>query len=62
MQFDINPEWPTMNVYSHAGGELVPVKVVPNDMQPANRYLVADDRDFFAVYRRTRGPVTVPFK
>jgi hypothetical protein len=61
MQFDINPEWPTMNIYAHRGGGLVPIKVVPNDMQPATRYLVPDDRDFFAVYRRVPGPVSVPF-
>jgi len=30
-------------------------------MQPATRYLVPDDRDFFAVYIRQPGPVTVPF-
>jgi Phosphodiester glycosidase len=61
MQFDINPEWPTLITYTHHHG-LVPTKVVPNDMQPATRYLVPDDRDFFAVYRRLSGAVTVPFK
>jgi hypothetical protein len=61
MQFDINPEWPTLITYFHYHG-LVPVKVVPNGQQPSTRYLVPDDRDFFAVYRRLRGPVTVPFK
>ena len=61
MQFDINPEWPSLITYSHHGG-LVSTKVVPNDQQPATRYLVPDDRDFFAVYRRLPGPVTVPFK
>jgi hypothetical protein len=61
MQFDINPEWPTLITYSHHHG-LVPNEVVPNVMQPATRYLVPDDRDFFAVYRRLPGPVTVPFK
>jgi hypothetical protein len=61
MQFDINPEWPTLITYRHLDG-LVPVKVVPNVMQPATRYLVPDDRDFFAVYRRLTGPITVPFK
>jgi hypothetical protein len=60
MQFDINPEWPTLITYAHRGG-LDPVKVVPNVMQPSTRYLVPDDRDFFAVYRRLRGPVRVPF-
>jgi Phosphodiester glycosidase len=61
MQFDINPEWPTLITYTHHHG-LVPTKVVPNVMQPATRYLVPDDRDFVAVYRRLSGPVTVPFK
>jgi hypothetical protein len=40
----------------------VPDKIVPNVQQPATRYLVPDDRDFFAVYRRLPGAVTVPFK
>jgi hypothetical protein len=61
MQLDINPEWPTLITYDHHGG-LVPTKVVPNVQQPATRYLVPDDRDFFSVYRRVPGPVTVPFK
>jgi len=61
MQFDINPEWPTLITYTHRHG-LDPAKVVPNVMQPATRYLVPDDRDFFAVYRRVPGPVTVPLR
>ena len=61
MQFDINPEWPTLITYSHRDG-LGLVKVLPNYQQPANRYLVPDDRDFFAVYERQVGPITVPFK
>jgi hypothetical protein len=61
MQFDINPEWPSLITYNHDHG-LVPAKVVPNVMQPATRYLVPDDRDFFAVYRRLPGLVTVPFR
>ena len=61
MQFDINPEWPTLITYRHHGG-LIPSKVVPNDQQPATRYLVPDDRDFVAVYRRLPGPISVPFK
>jgi hypothetical protein len=61
MQFDINPEWPTLITYRHHHG-LEPNKVVPNLQQPATRYLVADDRDFFTVYQRLPGPVTVPFK
>jgi hypothetical protein len=61
MQLDINPEWPTLITYSHHGG-LDPVRVVPNYQQAPTRYLVPDDRDFFAVYRRLPGPVSVPFK
>jgi len=61
MQLDINPEWPSLITYSHHGG-LGPTKIVPNPMQPTTRYLVPDDRDFFAVYRRLPGPITVPFK
>jgi Phosphodiester glycosidase len=61
MQLDINPEWPTLITYTHHGG-LDPVRVVPNYQQPPTRYLVPDDRDFFAVYRRLPGSVTVPFR
>jgi Phosphodiester glycosidase len=61
MELDINPEWPTLITYRHHGG-LLPTKVVPNYQQPSTRYLVPDDRDFFAVYRRVPGPVTVPLK
>jgi Phosphodiester glycosidase len=61
MQFDINPEWPSLIIYRHHHG-LDPSKIVPNDMQSAARYLVPDDRDFFAVYRRLPGPIVVPFK
>jgi hypothetical protein len=62
MQFDINPEWPSLITYQHEH-RLVPRKVVPNTMQAPTRYLVPDDRDFFAVYRRVPGqPVSVPFR
>jgi hypothetical protein len=30
--------------------------------QSAARYLVPDDRDFFAVYRPLPGPITVPLR
>jgi hypothetical protein len=61
MELDINPEWPTLIVYRHHRG-LIPTRVVPNYQQPPTRYLVPDDRDFFAVYRRLPGPVDVPLK
>jgi hypothetical protein len=60
MEFDINPEWHTLITYSHRHG-LDPTMVGPNPNQSDNRYLVPDDRDFFAVYRPVPGPVTVPF-
>jgi hypothetical protein len=61
MQFDINPEWPSLITYDHANG-IHPSKIVPNVQQSAWRYLVPDDRDFVAVYRRVPGPVIVPFR
>jgi hypothetical protein len=61
MELDINPEWPTLITYRHRHG-LLPTRVVPNDQQPTTRYLVPDDRDFFAVYRRLPGPIGVPLK
>jgi hypothetical protein len=35
--------------------------VEPQPDHATSRYLVPDDRDFFAVYRRLPGPITVPF-
>jgi Phosphodiester glycosidase len=61
MELDINPEWPTLITYRHRQG-LLPTRVVPNYQQPATRYLVPDDRDFFAVYRRLPGLIAVPLK
>jgi hypothetical protein len=61
MELDINPEWPTLITYRHRDG-LLPARVVPNYQQPATRYLVPDDRDFFAVYRRLPGTIAVPLK
>jgi hypothetical protein len=61
MELDINPEWPTLNTYRHRHG-LAPTMVVPNYQQTPTRYLVPDDRDFFAVYRRLPGSISVPLK
>ena len=62
MQFDINPEWPTLITYNHKRTAWPRRLSIPNSMQSTYRYLAPDDRDFFAVYRRLPGPVTVPFK
>jgi hypothetical protein len=63
IELDINAEWPTLVTYGR-GGVRNPTKVVPNTQQPATRYLVPDDRDFFAVYRRTTPAAltVVPFR
>ena len=62
MELDINSEWPSFITYRHSGG-LVPDKLVPNGQQPPSRYLSPDDRDFFAVYERTRSTsFLVPFR
>jgi hypothetical protein len=53
MELDINPEWPSFITYARSGARLA-AKLVPNGMQSELRYLRPDDRDFFAVYRRTR--------
>jgi hypothetical protein len=62
MEFDINPEWHTLITYTHGSKGPVPTMVGANPMQSPDRYLVPDDRDFFAVYQPQPGPVTVPFK
>jgi hypothetical protein len=63
IELDINAEWPTLITYGR-GGVRNPDKIVPNAQQSSTRYLVPDDRDFFAVYRRI-GPTSsasVPFR
>jgi len=62
MELDINPEWPSFITYSSPGGR-DPIKLVPNYQQSTTRYLVPDDRDFFAVYARRAGLTGyVPFR
>jgi hypothetical protein len=62
MQLDINAEWPSFISYGAWGGRS-PSKLVPNVQQSATRYLVPDDRDFFALYRRVSSrSAMVPFR
>jgi hypothetical protein len=63
LQLDINVHWPTFNYYRRPGGRS-PVKFLANAQNPGvTRYLVPDDRDFFAVYTRAgNGRFTTPFK
>ena len=60
IELDINAEWPSLITYDRVASN--PTKVVPNYQQSTNRYLVPDDRDFFAVYRHLPGLVSVPLK
>ena len=61
MEFDINPDWHTLITYTRHSG-LIPRLVEPQPNQSPDRYLVSDDRDFFAVYKRLPGPITDPLK
>lgn len=61
MELDINPDWHTLITYTHHHG-LSPRMVEPQPNQSPDRYLVPDDRDFFAVYKRLPGPVTDPLE
>lgn len=44
IELDINPEWPTFNIYAHSHG-LRPWMFVPNPQQTPSRYLSRDSRD-----------------
>ncbi len=61
IELDINAEWPSFIGYGRRGGR-DPLALVPNVQQRDTRYLVPDDRDFFAVYARTGGGAAVPFR
>jgi len=61
MELDINPDWHTLIAYTHHNG-LSPRMVEPQPNQSPDRYLVPDDRDFFAVYKRLPGPIADPLK
>jgi hypothetical protein len=61
MELDINPDWHTLITYTHDHG-LAPKMVEPQPNESPDRYLVADDRDFFAVFKRLPGSITDPLK
>jgi hypothetical protein len=54
MELDINAYWTSFITYSRrgAGGA---ANLSPDMDRSSERYLTPDDRDFFAVYLRTRG-------
>jgi hypothetical protein len=51
MELDINYEWVTFNFYASFGAAGAS-KLLPGMSRDSGRYLVPDDRDFFAVYAR----------
>jgi len=51
MELDINSEWVSFITYARVGAA-DPSNLLPSMTRAATRYLTADDRDFFAVYRR----------
>jgi hypothetical protein len=51
MELDINSYWVTFNFYGGADARR-PSPLLPGMSRPATRYLLPDDRDFFAVYLR----------
>jgi hypothetical protein len=51
MELDINTEWTSAYYYSlHNGSQVVPHKLLTDMYQGSNRYLIPDQRDFFAMY------------
>jgi hypothetical protein len=53
MELDINSYWVSFITYS-GWGALDPANLLPTMVRTPQRYLTPDDRDFFAVYLRTR--------
>ena len=49
MELDINEDWTSFITYRHPGAK-EPSNLLPEMFRPATRYLVPDERDFFAVY------------
>jgi hypothetical protein len=55
MELDINPEWTTAMYYTHTDASAaVPHKLLEPMQRSSNRYLVPDERDFFAMFIRRR--------
>jgi hypothetical protein len=51
MELDINTEWTSAYYYtSHNGSQVVPHKLLTDMYQGPNRYLIPDQRDFFAMF------------
>jgi phosphodiester glycosidase len=53
MELDINTEWASAMYYTgHGSGRPTPHKLLASMYQGADRYLIPDQRDFFAMYLR----------
>ncbi|MGD9734085.1 MAG: phosphodiester glycosidase family protein [Solirubrobacterales bacterium] len=53
LELDINEDWTSFIGYRHRGGS-EPSNLLPEMFRSPERYLVPDERDFFAVYLRPR--------
>lgn len=53
MELDINSEWVSLITYARANA-VDSSNLLPSMTRAATRYLIPDDRDFFAVYRTSR--------
>jgi len=51
MELDINEDWTSFITYRRPGAR-EPSNLLPEMLRPATRYLVPDERDFFAVYAK----------
>jgi hypothetical protein len=49
LELDINEDWVSFISYRHPGAQQ-PSQLLPDILRPPDRYLVPDERDFFAVY------------
>jgi hypothetical protein len=54
MQLDINPDWMSFMYYlpHHHPADPTPVNLLPDQVQPADRYYALSNRDFTAVFAR----------
>jgi hypothetical protein len=56
MELDINPEWVSFNLFTHADDAdptvLTGTKLLPDMHRPPERFLGADSRDFVAILSR----------
>ena len=53
LELDINEDWVSFITYRHPDAGQ-PSQLLPDILRPADRYLVPDERDFFAVYANGR--------